>query len=238
VPQSSFPTTRWTLIVAAGRDSSPGGPEALADLCARYWKPLYAFARRDGHTGDQAQDLTQAFFARFLEKHDVRSADPARGRFRSFMLTSFKHFLANARDRDRAQKRGGGRNLLPIDLDTAESWYVHEPADTLTPDAIFEQRWALDLIDRVKAQLAAERANAGGQATFERLQGFLLGEPDAGRYEDAARELGRSAVALRVTVHRMRRRFRELLRVEIAATVADDSEIDAEIRHLIDVLSR
>ena len=233
----SFPTTRWTLVVAASRDSSLSGQAALAELCARYWKPLYAYARRDGHTVDQAQDLTQAFFARFLEKHDVRAADQTRGRFRSFLLTSFKHFVSNERDRERAHKRGGGQHVLSLELDTAEVWYTREPADTLTPEAIFERRWALELVERVTAQLAAERAQAGAEETFARLKGFLLGEPDAGRYDEAARALGTSEGALRVMVHRLRRRFRELLRAEIAATVSDDAEIDGEIRHLIDALS-
>src|SRR5688572_26662806 len=218
--------------MAASRDSTPHGEDALGDLCERYWKPLYAFARRAGQTADQAQDSTQAFFARFLEKQDVRAADPARGRFRSFLLTSFKNFLANERDRARTQKVGGGRILVSIDVHAAESWYGREPADTLTPEALFDQRWARELVDRVMAQLAAERARAGAQDTFERLQGFLIGEPDAGRYKDAARMLGTTDGALRVTVHRLRRRFEKLLRAEIAPTVADESEIEIGRAHV------
>jgi RNA polymerase sigma-70 factor (ECF subfamily) len=234
----AFPTTRWTLVMAAARDTTAGARPALAELCERYWPPLYAYARRDGHSVEGAQDLTQAFFARFLEKAHVRAADPARGKFRSFLLTSFKHFMSNERDRDRARKRGGGQPLLSLEFETAEASYRLEPVETLTPDALFERRWALELIDRVTRQLAAERARAGGEETFRHLKAFLIGDRDDGKYAEMAQLLGTTEGALRVTVHRLRRRFRDLLRAEIAATVSDDSEIEAEIRHLIDAVSR
>ena len=234
----AFPTTRWTLVLAAARDSSAGSRPALAELCERYWPPLYAYARRDAHTVEEAQDLTQAFFTRFLEKDHARAADPARGRFRSFLLTSFKHFMSNERDRERAQKRGGGQRLLSLEFETAEAAYRIEPADTLTPEALFERRWALELIDRVTAQLAAERERAGSGVTFAQLKEFLIGERNDGRYAETARALGTTEGALRVTVHRLRRRFRDLLRAEIAATVSEDGEVDGEIRHLIDAVSR
>jgi RNA polymerase sigma-70 factor (ECF subfamily) len=236
--QRAFPTTRWTLVVAAARDSNDSGRPALAELCERYWPPLYAYARRDGHAVDEAQDLTQAFFAKFLEKEYVRAADPARGKFRSFILSSFRHFMSNERDRERTQKRGGGQRLLSLEFESAEASYRLEPPDTLTPEGLFERRWALELIDRVTRQLAAERERAGDAATFEHLKDFLIGDREDGKYADAARALGTTDGALRVAVHRLRRRFRDLLRAEIAATVAEDSEIDGEIRHLIAAVSR
>ena len=236
--ERAFPTTRWTLIMAAARGSTAGGRPALAELCERYWAPLYAYARRGGHTVEEAQDLTQAFFTRFIEKDHVRAADPVRGRFRSFLLTSFKHFMSNERDRERAQKRGGGQLLLSLDFETAEASYRLEPAETLTPDALFERRWALELIDRVSGQLAAERARAGASETFEQLKDSLIGNRDEGKYAETARALGTTEGALRVTVHRLRRRFRALLRAEIAATVSEDSEIEGEIRYLIEAVSR
>jgi RNA polymerase sigma-70 factor (ECF subfamily) len=224
--------------MAAAHESPATAQPALAELCERYWKPLYAYARRDGCTVEEAQDLTQAFFTRFLEKSQVRAADPARGRFRSFLLASFKHFMSNERDRDRAQKRGGGLPRLSLEFESAESSYRLEPADTLTPEALFERRWAADLIARITAQLAAERAQAGASDTFEQLKGFLLGDRDDGNYTEIAQALGKTEGALRVMVHRLRRRFRQLLRAEIAATVSEDSEVESEIRHLISSLSR
>jgi RNA polymerase sigma factor (sigma-70 family) len=233
----AFPTTRWTLVMAAARDTTAGARPALAELCERYWAPLYAYARRDGHSVEEAQDLTQAFFARFLEKDYVAAADPARGRFRSFLLASFKHFMSNERDRERAQKRGGGRFHVSLEFESAEASYRLEPPDTLTPEGLFERRWAIELIDRVITQLAADRAKVGAGDEFERLKGLLVGERDDGKYSETAKVLGTTEGALRVTVHRLRRRFRDLLRAEIAATVADDSEIDREIRHLINAVT-
>lgn len=224
--------------MAAGRDSSAGGRPALAELCERYWAPLYAYARRTGLTVEEAQDLTQSFFATFLEKQYVRAADPTRGRFRSFLLASFKHFMSHERERERAQKRGGGHYHLSLEFDTAEASYRLEPADTLTPEGLFDRRWGLELIDRVIRQLATDRAQSGVEETFAHLKRFLIGDGDAGTYADAARALGTTEGALRVMVHRLRRQFRDRLRTEIAATVADDSEIESEIRHLIDAVSR
>jgi RNA polymerase sigma-70 factor (ECF subfamily) len=186
---------------------------------------------------EEAQDLTQAFFTRFLEKDHVREADPTRGRFRSFLLISFKHFMSNARDHERAKKRGGGQLVLSLEFERAEASYRLEPVETLTPDALFERRWAVELIDRVTRKLAAERARAGAGELFEHLNAFLIGDRDEGRYAEMAQRLGTTEGALRVTVHRLRRRFRDLLRAEIGATVSDDSEIDGEIRHLIDAVS-
>ena len=223
--------------MAASRASSPGGDEALEELCQRYWPPLYAYARRNGYSVEQAQDLTQAFFARFLEKRAVRAADPARGKFRSFLLTSFKHFMANERDRERAQKRGGGQIPFSLEFEREEARYTTEPREMLTPEALFERQWALGVIDRAQTMLAAESARAGKGAAFERLKGYLVGEKEPGGYAEIARSLGVSEGAIKVTVHRLRRRFREFLRAEIAATVSQDSEIDAELKYLMAVLS-
>ena len=232
-----FATTRWTLVLTASRDSTPGSHEALSQLCELYWPPLYGYARRHGYSVEQAQDLTQGFFARFLEKRDVQAADPQRGRFRSFLLTSFKHFLANEYDREHAQKRGGAQLPITLEVETAEARYAAEPPDMLTPEALFERQWALGVIDRVLAKVRADYVKGGKEATFEALKGFLIGEKEQGGYADIARALGTTEGAIKVTVHRLRRRFRDVLRTEIAATVSDDSEIDDEIRYLIAVLT-
>jgi RNA polymerase sigma factor (sigma-70 family) len=231
-----FATTRWTLVLAAGQRGSPQSSAALATLCENYWYPLYAYVRRRGYEADEAQDFTQAFFTRLLERNDLAAADPRRGRFRSFLLTSLKHFLANEWDRNRAQKRGGGRAALSIDFGTAEERYRAEPAHDLTPEKIFERRWALVLLENVLARLHDESAQAGTADSFDRLKGFLTGEQSAGTYGQLAAELNMSEGAVKVAVHRLRRRYRELLRAEIEETVADPDEIDQEIRALFSAL--
>jgi RNA polymerase sigma factor (sigma-70 family) len=231
-----FATTRWSLVLAAGQRSSPQSSAALATLCENYWYPLYAYVRRRGHQADEARDFTQAFFARLLEKNDLAAADPGRGRFRSFLLTSLKHFLANEWDRNRAQKRGGGRSALSIDFGTAEERYRAEPAHDLTPERIFERRWAFVLLENVLARLHDESAQAGKSDSFDRLKGFLTGEQPTGTYGQLAAELNMSEGAVKVAVHRLRRRYRELLRAEIEETVADPDEIDREIRDLFSAL--
>ncbi|HEV3304183.1 MAG TPA: sigma-70 family RNA polymerase sigma factor [Planctomycetaceae bacterium] len=231
-----FATTRWSLVLAAGQRSSPQSSVALATLCENYWYPLYAYVRRRGHDADEAQDFTQTFFARLLEKNDLAAADPARGRFRSFLLASLKHFLANEWDRARAVKRGGGRAVLSIDFGTAEERYRAEPSHDLTPEKIFERRWALVLLENVLARLHDESARAGKTDSFDRLKGFLTGEQPAITYGQLAAELNTSEGALKVAVHRLRRRYRELLRAEIEETVADAQEIDQEIRDLFSAL--
>jgi RNA polymerase sigma factor (sigma-70 family) len=237
MPKGGFATTRWTIVMKASRESTPGSREALSRLCEIYWPPLYSFARRQGHGVEQAQDLTQAFFARFLEKHDVQDADPARGRFRSFLLSSFKHFLANEYDRERAKKRGGGQVMIALEVDAAEARYSAEPADKLTPEALFEQQWAHGLVDRVTNMLRADLVKAGKEASFEQLKDLLMGEKEQGGYAGIARALGTTEGAVKVTVHRLRRKFRDLLRAEIAATVADDGEIEDEIRYLMAIVA-
>jgi RNA polymerase sigma-70 factor (ECF subfamily) len=231
-----FATTRWSLVLAAGQRRSPQSSAALATLCENYWYPLYAYVRRRGHEADEAQDFTQAFFARLLEKNDLAAADPGRGRFRSFLLASLKHFLANEWDRARAEKRGGGRSVLSIDFGTAEERYRAEPSHDLTPEKIFERRWAFVLLENVLARLHDESAQAGKADSFDRLKGFLTGEQTQVTYGQLAAELNMSEGAVKVAVHRLRRRYRELLRAEIEETVADPQVIDQEIRDLFSAL--
>ena len=224
-------------MVAAGREPTPASRVALSELCELYWPPLYGYARRHGHSVEQAHDLTQAFFVRFLEKSSVRAADPERGRFRSFLLASFKYFVANERDREAAQKRGGGQAPLSFEFDAAEARYAAEPAHDLTPEALFEQQWASGVIERALAALRAECVAAGKEATFEAVKDLLVGEKSEGGYAAIAKALDTSEGAVKVMIHRLRRRLRELLRLEIGATVSDPSDIDDEIRHLIAVLT-
>ncbi|HEY1377696.1 MAG TPA: sigma-70 family RNA polymerase sigma factor [Gemmataceae bacterium] len=228
-----FATTRWSLVAAA---KDPAARQALADLCGLYWYPVYAFVRRRGYSADDAGDLTQEFFARLIEKAGVAGADPAKGRFRSYLLGACRHFLANERDRAAAQKRGGGRPVGSLDLADAERRYAAEPADGRTPEQVFERRWALTLLDGVLAGLRAEYAAAGQDVLFDRLKSSLTG--DAGPYVELAAELGLTEGAVKVAAHRLRRRYRDRLRAAIAETVATPEDIEAEIRDLFAALSR
>jgi RNA polymerase sigma-70 factor (ECF subfamily) len=232
---ASFDSTRWSIVLAAARDPSERARAALSDLCETYWYPVYAYVRRRGHAPDEAEDLTQAFFAKLLEKRYVRDADPERGRFRSFLLAAVKHFLSNERDRVEALKRGGGRPLVSLDLETAEGRYRVEPSHDVTPERVYERRWALTLLDRTLARLRAEYERAGQAPRFERLKGYLTGEASGG-YAEAMAALGLSEGAVKVAVHRLRRRYRELLRAEIAETVEDASAVEGELRALFAAL--
>jgi RNA polymerase sigma-70 factor (ECF subfamily) len=231
-----FPTTRWSLVLLAGDPAAPLARESLAELCGAYWYPLYAYIRRRGHGPEQARDLTQDFFARALEKGLLAEADPSRGRFRSFLRTVCAHFLANRYDRDQARKRGGGMTILPIDPVDAEGRYALELADGLTPERIFDRTWALTLLGQVLDRLGREYDEAGKAATFEALRGVLAGDPNTPSYAAVAARLGTSEGAARVAAHRLRRRYGELLRQEIAATLADPAEVDDEIRDLFAAL--
>ena len=220
----------------AGTDS-PQAHEALETLCRNYWYPLYAFVRRQGHSPHDAQDLTQAFFARLLEKNYLADVQREKGRFRSFLLASLKHFLANEWDRERALKRGGGRKLIALDEDSAESRYKLEPKDDLSADKIYERRWALTLLDQVLSKLRREFEIDGKLDHFEILKPYLSAGRTSVSYAQAADKLGMNEGAIKVAVHRLRKRYRELLRAEIAQTVATASEVDAEIRYLFAALS-
>jgi RNA polymerase sigma factor (sigma-70 family) len=233
-----FATTRWSLVVSAGSDSSPEGRAALESLCAAYWYPLYAFERRGGTAAEDARDMVQGFFAELLEKDYLAQADRERGRFRTFLITAFRHFASKARERERALKRGGGRPNLPLDFEDGESRYLREPSDERTPERLFERRWALTLLDEAMARLRAEHAAAGRGELFEALRGCLgAGGRETGPYAGIGARLGMSEGAVKVAVHRLRRRYRDVLRAAIAETVADPSEVDDEIRHLMEALS-
>jgi RNA polymerase sigma factor (sigma-70 family) len=228
-----FATTRWSVVLAAGAErSSPGVQEALATLCETYWYPLYAFLRSRGYSAEDAQDLTQAFFARLLEKQTIRHADPARGRFRSFLLASLKNFAANQHDREIARKRGGDVPILSLEIETAEGRFQMEPPSDETPERVFDRRWALTLLDRVMSRLHAETVHSGKPSQFERLKGYLTGDHPQLSYAETATHLATSEGAIKVAVHRLRRRFRDLIRDEIAQTVSSPEEIEDELRHL------
>jgi RNA polymerase sigma factor (sigma-70 family) len=232
---SPFPTTRWTLVVAAADPQRKEARSALVSLCENYWYPLYAYLRRRGYPSDQAQDLTQDFFIRVLEGRYLDRADPEKGRFRSFMLTSLKFFVADENDRQRARKRGGG-NIVPLEFSSGEDRYQREPAHNETPERIFERRWALCILDRVVEKLRNEFVGHGRPEHFERLKVFLLGSSDA-PYAALAREMNTSEGALKVAIHRLRKRYRELFRQEISDTVADPAEVESELRYLAAALT-
>jgi RNA polymerase sigma factor (sigma-70 family) len=232
-----FATTHWSLIVAAREGEAAQAQEALAALCRAYWYPLYAYIRQQGHPAEEAQDLTQEFFARFLEKDFLDVVDPEKGTFRSFLLAACRHFLANERDRARAQKRGGGHAPLSLDLGDAEARFGREPGHTLTAERLFERRWALALLQEVLTRLREEYASRDKEALFDRLRGFLVGERQPGGHAAAATELGLSEGAVKVAVHRLRQRYRELIREEIGRTVHDPEAIDDEIRALFAALA-
>jgi RNA polymerase sigma factor (sigma-70 family) len=234
---ASFFATRWSVVLAAvGPDADGRRQRALEELARIYWFPLYAYARRQGHSAHAAEDLTQEFFALLIEKHQLRHVDQAKGKFRSFLLASIKHFLANEYDKSRAQKRGGPKKILALDAFDAEARYAIEPVDHMTPVRVFEQRWAWAVIDEVLSRLRGQYAAKGQSALFEALKGALTQRPVAGQYDEAARTLGMTPSAVAVAAHRLRGRYRKLLRDEIAQTVAEPGLIDAEVKYLLDCL--
>lgn len=236
--RADFPTTHWSVVATAADPAAPGADSALAELCRVYWHPVYSFVRRQGYGPDDALDLTQGFFARFLERQQVRRADPGRGRMRSFLLASLKHFLLNEWARSQAEKRGGGRSIFSLEQQReAETYFLAEPIDSAAPpDEAFEKRWALTLLDQVLAQLRQESAANGGLDYFDALKVFIWGETKAGSQAEIAARLGMTSNSVGVAVYRLRRRFGALLRETIARTVTSKDEIDAEVRHLIEVI--
>jgi RNA polymerase sigma factor (sigma-70 family) len=230
-----FRTTRWSLIAAAGHAPGPEQSRALADLCRLYWYPVYAHVRRRTPDPHKAEDLTQAFFARLLEANDFAAADPARGRFRTFLLTACKHFLANQHDFETAQKRGGGVTLVPIDVGDGEARFTREPADRATPEADFERRWAVTLLDQSLKALRAEYVASGKEKLFDVLKGTLTG--DGAAYRELGGKLGLTEGAVKVAVHRLRQRYRDTLRAVIAETVDTPADVDDEIRDLFAALA-
>jgi RNA polymerase sigma-70 factor (ECF subfamily) len=232
-----FATTHWSVVLAAGRSSSPQHGPALSTLCQTYWFPLYAYLRRHGYDAHEAADYTQAFFARMLDKNYLKKVEPKPGKFRSFLLAALKNFVANERDRATAQKRGGGRTVLSLDFENAENQYALEPADNLSPEKLFEKSWALTVLERTMDSLEAELAGKGKQRLFEHLRVYLAAETSSIPYSEVAGKLGMTEGSVRVAVHRLRKRCRELLRDEIAQTVATEGQIDDEIRGLFAALS-
>jgi len=235
-PSSNFALTRWTVVLAAGRSESTHARDALEELCRTYWPPIYAFIRRDGHRPEDAQDLAQEFFARLLEKNFLESVNPAKGRFRSFLLAALKHFLANEWDKAKAQKRGGGRQALSIDGSYAETAYGFEPAENMSPDKAYERHWALTLLERVLRRLREEYVAEGKTSQFEALKTALTGDRGSVPYAELAKNLQTSEGAIKVAVYRLRQRYRQLLRQEIAETVATPDEVEDEIRALFGAL--
>ena len=233
----TFATTHWSLVLAAGRNTSSGGQAALEKLCRIYWYPLYSFVRFSGSAPADAQDLTQGFFLQLLKSNFLGAVSPRKGKFRSFLLASLKHYLSNERDRARALKRGGGRSPVSIDEQDAENRYRLEPIDRMTPEKLYERRWALTVLDLALARLKEEYASSGRLHLFDQLKEELTGGETCHSHAEIGRQLGMTPGAVKVAAHRLRKRYRECLRAEIANTLADPDEVDEEIRHLFQALN-
>jgi len=236
-PQPYFATTHWSVVLKAGASDTTHARAALEKLCRTCWYPLYAYVRRRGHSPEDAQDLTQEFFARLLERRSLASADASAGRFRSFILKALDNFLINEWRKSRAEKRGGGRDILSLDLAVAEKRYDLEPADTSSPDKTFDKQWALALLREVLARLRAEYQDEDKLDIYTALQPTLMGARESQPYAELATRLGLNETAVKVAVHRFRKRYRELIRAEIAGTLAPGQSVDAEMRHLFAVLA-
>jgi RNA polymerase sigma factor (sigma-70 family) len=233
-----FATTQWSLVLAAGLRKSAADEEALARLCALYWYPVFAFVRRRGHSAEDAEDLAQSFFARLIEKGDLASADRSRGRFRSFLLSACQHFLANEHEREQAQKRGGRRLALSIDVADAERRYERALGHDETPEVVYERQWCLTLLAGVLEDLREEYRATGREPLFDRLKPFLTANDDGGTYAETARELAMTEGAVKVAVHRLRNRYRQTLRATVAATVASEDDVADEIQFCLRALTR
>jgi RNA polymerase sigma-70 factor (ECF subfamily) len=233
---NQFSTTHWSLLAQAADKADPMSKTALETLCRRYWFPLYAFVRREGHNEHDAQDLTQAFFASLLGKEELRDVDPKRGKFRSFLLAALRHFLSNARDFAKAAKRGGGKTLLSFDFNRAETCYADESATHLTPEKLFHRRWALELLRTVLQRLRDEWATPDKREFFAAVEDWITGAEPSRTYAEVAAAQDMTEGAVKTAVHRLRRRYRDLLREEIGHTVADPGAVDDEIRELFAAL--
>jgi RNA polymerase sigma factor (sigma-70 family) len=231
-----FHTTHWTMVLSA-RGENRSANEALANLCSNYWYPIYAFIRRNGSSSHEAEDLTQEFFARILRRDWLANVHPTGGKFRSFILACVKNFLSNERDKVLAQRRGGGQVLIPLEREDAETRYVIDPPDSMTPEVLFERRWVFELLEQTIDALRQEYAQTNRIDWFEELQGFLPGSNEVASRAEIAQKRGVSANAIDVAIHRLRQRFGVLLRKKVAETVSSDAEVGEEIRHLMSVLS-
>lgn len=234
---AQFYTTHWSVVQRAAEAESPGAMPALENLCRTYWYPVYAYVRRQGREAEEAKDLTQEFFHNFLRRGSVGLADPARGKFREFLLGSVKHFLVNEWHKARRLKRGGGQRLLSIDESLGEGRFACEPVDPMTPETLFERRWAQTLLETVLDRVRAEFAEAGREDRFAALRTFLLDGSEPDSYADIGQHLGLGEAATKSAIHRLRKRFAVLLREEITRTVSSEGEVDAELRHLFQVLT-
>ena len=238
VAQALFATTHWSVVLATADTNSPQGAAALEQLCCAYWYPLYVFIRRRGHNPEDAQDLTQQFFSHLLQKECFRLADPARGRFRTFLLHALDHFLINEWKHAHRLKRGGGAVCLSLDADEGEQRYAHEPSGGLTPERAYEKRWAMTLLERVLGSLEQEYRNAGNARVFQELGELLWGKDASVSYVQIGERLGITEGTARGAMHRLRERYRERLRAEVAHTVARPEDVDEELRYLISVVSQ
>jgi DNA-directed RNA polymerase specialized sigma24 family protein len=232
-----FATTHWSVVLTAGQSRAPGSSEALEELCRAYWYPLYTYVRRRGYGPHDAQDMTQKFFSRFLEKHYLKSVARERGKFRSFLLASMNHFLANEWDRVKAQKRGGRVEFVSIDGMPADSDRCWEIATNVTPEKVYERQWALTLLDLVLTRLREEFAATGKAELFDDLKPFLTGDKSGRTYGDVAAQSRTTEGAVKTAIHRLRRRYRELLHQEVAQTVASPAEVEEELRALLAALN-
>jgi len=236
-PGTWFTTTHWSLVLSAQDTSSPLAAPALEKLCRAYWYPLYVYVRRQGEDEESAKDLTQGFFARLLEKHYLSQVHPGKGKFRCFLLAALKHFLADERDKARAQKRGGGQTFISLDDSRGEERYRLEPVDNMDAEKLFERRMALTLLEQARARLKEEYLETGKSSLYERLRVFESGDKNGPPYSEVAAELGLTEGGVKAAVFRLRQRYRELVREEVANTVESPEEVDGEIRYLISVIS-
>ena len=235
--QTRFATTSWTKVLAARDAPSTEARQALEGLCRVYWYPLYALVRRQGHDAEESRDLTQAYFAELLEKGYLDDYDPERGRFRVFLMASVKHFLSKEREKALAWKRGGRADVVSLDADEVEGRYRVEPVDQLTPEQIFERRWALTVLERALSRLRRDQEDADRGREFQQLEGFLTGQGALASYREVAERLGTSESAVKSAIHRLRQRFGQVLRSEIAETVSSPTEVDDEVKHLLGVIA-
>jgi RNA polymerase sigma factor (sigma-70 family) len=236
---AQFGQTHWSVVLSAAGHQNPGqAVESLEKLCALYWRPLYAYIRRQGESPHDAQDLTQEFFLRLLTKNYLNAVDQGKGRFRSFLLAALKHFLSNERDKARAQKRGGGQSPLPLDFTGEETHLTFQPTDNITPEILFERRWATTLLEQALARLRQEYTGQGKESLFEKLKTTLTEGRGNLAYSALAASLNLSEAAVKMAVHRLRQRYRECLRAEIAQTVATPDEIEDELRYVMGVFAK